>query len=70
MHFELDGPDFDVGDRLDVEISLPAGNGVYTSHGRAICRAEIVRVEPVTGTDHAGRLGHAVRFIERLQLSV
>lgn len=68
MQFELDGPDFDVGDRIDVDISVPAGEGVSDQSGRVACRAEIIRVAPLDGRADA-RLGLAARFLDRLRLS-
>lgn len=68
MYFELDHPDFSSGDEIDLELTMPAAEGVFPYEGRASCPARIIRVDRITGVDGTDRFGMAVRFSDRLRL--
>ena len=71
LYLELDSPDFKPGDRVDVELSLPAAEGVSPYPGRAAVQVEILRVTPLDdrrGAAHS-RYGLAARFLEPLRFS-
>lgn len=71
LYFELDSADFRPGDRLDVELTIPAAEGVSPYPGRATTQAEILRVDPIQerGTLAIRRFGLAARFLEPLRFS-
>jgi hypothetical protein len=69
LYLELDQPDFEPGDRLNIELTIPPAEGVGPYTGRAACTAEVLRVEPVDGpaAGQSRRFGIAARFLDRLQ---
>ncbi|MCG8409462.1 MAG: PilZ domain-containing protein [Phycisphaerales bacterium] len=71
MYIELDSPDFGVGDRLRIELTVPAAEGVSPYQGRAICAAEVLRVQPLSPKDAGDpqRFGIASRFLDKLRIS-
>lgn len=76
MYLALDSADFQVGDRLSVELTIPARDGVSPYPGRANCTAEVLRVQPITpgatpndATHPPGHVGIATRFLDRLRIS-
>jgi hypothetical protein len=70
LFVELDRADYAVGDLLDIELTLPAAEGVSAYTGRAKSRAEVIRIEhlPASGPHAIPRVGVAARFLDRLQL--
>jgi hypothetical protein len=71
MYMELDSPDFQAGDRFDIELTIPPAEGVSPYEGRAGCRAEVLRIDdvrPQTGS-LPRRYGVAARFLDRLRFS-
>ncbi len=71
LFLETDEPAPAVGDRLAVELVVPASEGVASQSGRAEGAAEVVRVQPLPtpGRDSSRRFGIAARFSERLRFS-
>ncbi|MFQ5429600.1 MAG: PilZ domain-containing protein [Phycisphaerae bacterium] len=71
MYLELDSPDFNVGDRLEVELTVPPAEGVSPYQGRARCAAEVLRVRRLDTGKQPGELryGVATRFLDRLRFS-
>lgn len=71
VYFEVDWAPLRGGDRLDMEFTLPAAEGVFPYTGRASCRAEVVRVDRLGADEETGfaRFGVAARFLERLRIS-
>jgi hypothetical protein len=71
LYLELDSPDFHKGDSLRVELTVPPAEGVSPYPGRAICEAEVVRLEePCDRTEEKRRrFGVAARFLDRLRIS-
>lgn len=71
LYFELDSADFQPGDRLDVELTLPPAEGVSPYPGRAATEAEILRIDPIHEKDTPAirRYGLAARFLEPLRFS-
>ena len=71
VYLELGSPDFGLGDKLEVELTVPPAEGVSPSQGRAICNAEVVRLEsPRNGIEEKRRrFGVAARFLDRLRIS-
>jgi hypothetical protein len=74
LYLELGAPDFGLGDKLEVELTVPPAEGVSPYQGRVSCRAEVVRLEPprngTTGKRSArGGFGVAARFLDRLRIS-
>ncbi len=57
--FDARDADFAAGDRVELEIAVPASAGVAADDGRIRSRAEVVRVDAD---------GVAARFIDRLRL--
>lgn len=68
LYVELDEPDFSVGDVIDVQLTLPAAEGVSSHPGRASSRAEVLRVFSV-GDEGSARFGIAAKFLDRLRTS-
>lgn len=70
MSFELDAPDFRVGDRLRIDLTVPPAEGVSPYQGRASCRAEVLRVDQIPVANAGGVERHliAARFLGRLRL--
>jgi hypothetical protein len=71
LYLELDSPDFRKGDNLRIELTVPPAEGVSPYSGRAICDAEIVRLEPPCERTEGKRrrFGVAARFLDRLRIS-
>ena len=71
MYIELDSPDFNVGDRLEVELTVPPAEGVSPYQGRARCAAAVLRVQRLNPGEQQGmlRYGVATRFPDRLRFS-
>ena len=70
MSFELDAPDFCVGDQLRVDLTVPPAEGVSPYQGRASCRAEVLRIDrmPMANTGGVERHIIATRFLSKLRL--
>lgn len=70
MSFELDAPDFCVGDRLRIDLTVPPAEGVSPYQGRASCRAEVLRISRMTvaNADSVERHLIAARFLGTLRL--
>lgn len=70
MSFELDAPDFCVGDQLQIDLTVPPAEGVSPYQGRASCRAEVLRIHRMPVADAGGVDRHliATRFLGRLRL--
>ena len=68
MYFELDSPDFQTGDEIDLELTMPAAEGVYPYEGRANCSATIIRSDRITSPAGSDRFALAAKFRERLRL--
>ncbi len=70
MSFELDAPDFCVGDQIRIDITVPPAEGVSPYQGRASCRAEILRINRISAANAGGVERHiiAARFLGRLRL--
>jgi len=70
MSFEVDAPDFQVGDRLRIDLTVPPAEGVSPYQGRASCHAEVLRINPVPAAITGGVERHliAARFLGRLRL--
>lgn len=75
LYLELDnsasnvGPGFDVGEYIDVELTLSPSEGVSNREGRARSRAEIIRVQRHR-SDGRAVCGVAARFLDRLRTSI
>lgn len=71
MYLELDDADFQPGDRLQVELTLPPAEGVSVFEGRASSSAEVLRVLPPVDDSLPARRRFriACRFLDRLRLS-
>ncbi len=71
FYLELDSAEFRPGDRLDVEMAIPAADGVSPYPGRATTHAEILRVDPLEkrGELDIRRYALAARFLEPLRFS-
>lgn len=71
MYVELDMPDFQPGDQLELEFALPPAEGVSPYPGRATCKGEVLRVSPhpSSGDGTVDRYGFGFRFLDRLRLS-
>jgi hypothetical protein len=71
LYFELDSADFRTGDRLDLELTIPAAEGVFPYPGRVATRAEVLRVTPLEPKRGLAlhRFGLAARFLEPLRFS-
>ena len=71
MYIELDRPEFRVGDRFRIELTVPAGEGVSAYEGRASCAGEVVRIDPPEPetVPSRRRYGVAARFLDRLRFS-
>lgn len=67
--FELEMPDFAVGDRIDINLTLPAAEGVSPYPGRGSSPAEVVRVTRSTQGDGTPRFGFGIRFLQPLELA-
>jgi hypothetical protein len=68
MYFELDRPDFAAGDEIDLELTMPAAEGVYPYEGRASCSAKIIRADRISAADGSDRFAMAAEFRDRLRL--
>ncbi len=70
MYIELDASEFQPGDRIRVELIVPPAEGVSPYQGQAICKAEVLRVEPAPNSrpTEPKRTGIAARFLDRLRL--
>lgn len=70
MSFESDAADFQVGDRLRIDLTVPPAEGVSPYQGRASCRAEVLRVHriPAAGAGSIERHLIATRFLGKLRL--
>lgn len=71
IYLELDSAEFRPGDRLDVELAIPAADGVSPYPGRATSHAEILRVDPLEkrGKLDIRRYALAARFLEPLRFA-
>lgn len=71
LYIEVDSPEFRSGDRLKVELTMPAAEGVAPYVGRAACEAEVLRVRSIVGRgdDSVDRQGVAARFVGQLRMS-
>jgi len=71
MFVELDTADFRSADRLDVELRIPAAEGVSPYQGRASCAAEVLRVQeiPAGESESDRQFGIAVRFLDKLRIN-
>lgn len=71
MYLELDQSDFVRGDQLQLELTLPAAEGVSPYPGRAQCTAKVLRVQRLPSAKPGGvtRYGIAARFLDRLRIS-
>ncbi|MBN2561380.1 MAG: PilZ domain-containing protein [Phycisphaerae bacterium] len=70
-YLELDSADFQPGDRLRLELTVPPAEGVSSYEGRATCAAEVLRVQAVSNGPRGSvrRYGVAARFLDRLRIS-
>ena len=70
ISFELDAPDFCVGDELRIDLTVPPAEGVSPYQGRASCRAEVLRIHRIPVAIAGGVERHliAARFLGRLRL--
>ena len=71
LYLELDSADFEVGDRLQIELTVPPAEGVSPYQGRARCSAKVLRVTPVEDGRIEGirRYGVAAQFLDKLRVS-
>lgn len=69
IYFESAEAPFDVGERIDVELVVPAAEGVSRRPGKARSRAEVIRIDRLGGNGQA-RYGVAARFLDRLRTSI
>ena len=74
VYFETEASDIKPGMRLNLELTVPPGDGHFPYQGHVTGTAEVVRVEPLAPkTDAGGKTrgwsGVATRFDERLKLS-
>ena len=74
VYFETEASDIKPGMRLNLELTVPPGDGHFPYQGHVTGTAEVLRVEPLPPkTDAAGKTrswsGVATRFDERLKLS-
>lgn len=70
LYVEVDTGEYRSGQRMQIDMRVPAAEGVSPAEGRASCTGEIVRID-ATGdrAGHSGRQGLAIRFVDRLTLS-
>lgn len=71
VYVELDSPEFQLGDRVEVELTVPPAEGVSPYPGRASCPAEVLRIQSLDADEQGGfkRFGIAARFLDRLRLA-
>ena len=71
LYIEVDSPEFRSGDRLKIELTMPAAEGVAPYAGRATCEAEVLRVRSIAGheADRFDRHGIAAGFVGPLRMS-
>ena len=73
LYFEADMEDLQPGMLLDLELTVPPGDGHWPWHGRVSAVGEVIRVCTIDPGTEAGsrarRVGVAARFRERLKLS-
>ncbi len=73
LYFETDAEDIEPGMLVDLELTVPPGDGHWPWHGRISATAEVVRTFGTETDDTEGRkvkrIGVAARFRERLKLS-
>lgn len=71
MYLELESADYQVGDRVSLEMTIPPRDGVSAYPGLARCMAEILRVRPISpgSATTPERVGIAARFLDRLTIS-
>ena len=71
MYIEMDAADYQPGDRLRVELTIPPAEGVSAYQGRASCVSEVIRILPVQDRlkGSVQRFGIAARFLDHLRLS-
>ncbi len=54
---------------VDVDLTIPAAEGVWPYPGQATCQAEVIRVDRGSWKTGAARFGIAARFLDRLRFS-
>ncbi|MFH1418016.1 MAG: PilZ domain-containing protein [Planctomycetota bacterium] len=71
FYIEVDSPDFTVGERLGVELTVPPGQGVSPYTGLASCKVEVVRFAPLDDRkkETRRRYGLAARFLDPLRIA-
>ncbi len=71
LYVEVDSPEFTVGERFDVELTVPPSEGVSPYVGLASCKAEVVRFDPLDrrNNETQRRYGLAARFLNPLRIA-
>ncbi len=71
FYIEVDSPDFAVGERLGVELTVPPSEGVSPYVGLASCEAEVVRFDLLDRRkkETRRRYGLAARFLNPLRIA-
>lgn len=73
LYIEVDTPGFQVGDQLQMELTVPPAEGVSPYEGRASCRVQVSRIDRIerrrTGRPARPRFGIAAQFLDRLRFS-
>jgi len=73
LYVEVDTPGLQVGDRLQMELTVPPAEGVSPYEGRASCRVQVARVDHIerhrTGRPARPGFGIAAQFLDRLRFS-
>jgi hypothetical protein len=71
-YFECGAHDCRPGDRLSIELTLPASEGALSREARGHCEADVVRVDPLhrDGEVRPSRMGVAARFLQSLRIDL
>ena len=68
FYLEARGEGIQLGDELELEMTLPPGDGVSPFEGHATAMAEVTRVDAIGSADGEACLGIAGRFRHPLKL--
>ena len=72
LYFETDATDLRAGQDLQMELTVPPGDGYFPYYGRVTGVGKVVRVSPLSvdgGGQTGARAGVAAQFSENLKLS-
>ena len=71
LYFETDDPEIRPGMTIDLELTVPPGEGYSPYQGNITSKGEVIRVDDLGASANAGsrRVGIATRFRDGLRLS-